>query len=175
MSQGFSNNTGISLPLSVAQGGTSSATGSLTNMNGTQNGTTTNDDAAAGKVGEFVSSVIAQGSAIALSDGVNANITSITLSAGDWDIWGNVNILDSGGIMSYAAGWISATSATLPDREYYNTVVNGGTNNLVQLGISTPSFRVSTTGSPTYYLSCVGVIISGTINGCGGIYARRVR
>lgn len=52
-------------------------------------GTTTNDNAAAGSVGEFISSVINLGSKITLTTATATNITSISLTAGDWDIaWG---------------------------------------------------------------------------------------
>jgi len=49
-------------------------------------GTTTNDNAAAGQVGEYVSSTITGGASVALTPGVATNITSISLTAGDWDV-----------------------------------------------------------------------------------------
>lgn len=49
-------------------------------------GTATNDSAASGFIGEFTSSTIATGSAVALTTGVTSNITSISLTAGDWDV-----------------------------------------------------------------------------------------
>jgi len=49
-------------------------------------GTTTNDSGAAGYVGEEVRSAIASGSAIALTTAVAANLTSISLTAGDWEV-----------------------------------------------------------------------------------------
>lgn len=48
-------------------------------------GTTTNDNASAGNVGEYISSSIATGSAVALTTATPANVTSVSLTAGDWD------------------------------------------------------------------------------------------
>lgn len=49
-------------------------------------GTTTNDNAAAGNVGEEITSNIILGSAVSLSSTVSANLTSISLTAGDWEV-----------------------------------------------------------------------------------------
>src|SRR5690349_16625741 len=51
-------------------------------------GTATNDDAAAGKIGEYIESEVLSGSAVSLTTNTAANITSISLTAGDWDVWG---------------------------------------------------------------------------------------
>jgi hypothetical protein len=48
-------------------------------------GTATNDNATAGNVGELVSQTVAQGSAVTLTTATPANITSVSLTAGDWD------------------------------------------------------------------------------------------
>src|ERR1700716_2012808 len=42
--------------------------------------------ATAGNVGEYIESVVVSGSAVALTTGVDKTITSISLTAGDWDI-----------------------------------------------------------------------------------------
>ena len=48
-------------------------------------GTTTNDNATAGNVGELISSSVVSGSAVSLTTATPANITSVSLTAGDWD------------------------------------------------------------------------------------------
>jgi hypothetical protein len=48
-------------------------------------GTATNDNAASGFVGEFISSSIVSGSAVTLTTATPANITSVSLTAGDWE------------------------------------------------------------------------------------------
>jgi hypothetical protein len=55
-------------------------------------GTNTNDSAAAGDVGEYISSNVAAGSAVALTTATAKTITSISLTAGDWDVSGFVAI-----------------------------------------------------------------------------------
>ena len=70
-------------------------------------GTTTNNNAAAGSVGEFVSSIVLGAAAVSLTTNVSANITSlVSLSAGDWDIWGS--------------GWLTvgATTVQILDEEH---------------------------------------------------------
>ena len=50
-------------------------------------GTNTNDNATSGFAGEFQS---ANGSTVSLSNGTWVNACSLSLTAGDWDVWGNV-------------------------------------------------------------------------------------
>lgn len=52
--------------------------------------TTTNDAAAAGDIGELIESNVLAASAVALVTTVAKNVTSISLTAGDWDVHGNV-------------------------------------------------------------------------------------
>jgi hypothetical protein len=136
-------------------------------------GTTTNDNAAAGNVGEFVSSVIAQASPVNLPNGVPTNITSISLTAGDWDAWGNVSgsfTNTSGSIY----GWVSLTSATQPD----NSLLSGmalSSGTIANAFFQVVPLRVSISTTTTVYLSANSTFSGGTSSGVGGIYARRVR
>lgn len=133
-------------------------------------GTATNDNAGSGFVGQVVSSVVAYASSISLSNGVDANITSISLSAGDWDIYGNANFAISGIAACYV--WISATSATIPDASLFSQVTNASA---VGVGINAPFFRASLSTTTTIYLSVDASFGSGTVTACGGISARRAR
>lgn len=136
-------------------------------------GTTTNDNAAAGKVGEFVSSVISSGSPVSLSDSTPANITSISLTAGDWDVNGNVYFVPTGNSTGSLV-WTSATSATEPDSSLVNEQsVNSAT--VGNIGISAPYMRFSLSTTTTIYLSCISVFSTGAMGAYGGIYARRAR
>lgn len=136
-------------------------------------GTTTNNDAAAGSVGEFISSIILQASAISISNGVNANITSISLTAGDWDVFGNFYALPSA-TFSSVVGWSNSVSATLPDAAYRCTV-GMSSSTLASLALSIPYRRYSLSGTTTIYLSVQAAFGSGTATAWGGISARRVR
>jgi hypothetical protein len=139
-------------------------------------GTTTNDSAAAGSVGEFISSVVPFGSSISMAASATVkNITSIALTAGDWDVWGNINMFNSANVMRFAYGWISATSATIPDASLYNGLGATPTLTLFRFAFSIPAMRFSLAVPTTIYLSGTMTFSSGTSTACGGIYARRVR
>src|SRR2546421_430181 len=53
----------------------------------TATGTTTNDNAVSGNLGEYISSTVARGAAVTgAANGTYKDLTSIVLTAGDWDI-----------------------------------------------------------------------------------------
>jgi hypothetical protein len=202
MTQGFTND--ITIPVLVTQGGTalisttinellySSAANTIaglptansgvlvTNSSGVPSiavgqipGTATNDSGNAGSIGEFVTSNIAFASATSLTSNIAKDVTSISLTAGDWLVYGNVFFNQSVGA-SQAYGWISTTSATLPD----NSLISGtGTTTaiIVNLGVTVPMVRISLSGTTTVYLSGLSTFVSGTSTACGTISARRVR
>lgn len=142
-------------------------------------GTTTNNNAAAGSVGEFKSSSIPVGSAVSLSSGAAADITSISLTAGDWDVWGNVITNPASGTTTGAMqSWIGTTSATIP------TLPNGGAyirddflganaNNFFAWYVGTLRLSLSTT--TTVYLSTQINFGVSTMSAYGFLGARRVR
>lgn len=135
-------------------------------------GTTTNNNADAGKVGEFVTSQILSSSAVSLVTNTAKDITSISLTAGDWDVYANVNLTYTGST-SYLAGWVSTTSATGPDSALVvQASILGGTN---AWGAVVPFYRVSVNGTTTVYLQGFATFTTGAVSGSGGIFARRVR
>lgn len=138
-------------------------------------GTATNDSAGAGYVGEFISSVIASGSATAVAINTPVNLTSISLTAGDWDVWGNFSFVSSGTGSTNFAGWLSSTSATLPDASIYMSIASAGGAILTNSGFVVPQQRFSLAGTTTIYISVYNTAASGSGAACGGIYARRVR
>ncbi len=133
-------------------------------------GTTTNDGASPGYVGEFISSVVPLGSPVVFVSTVDKDLTSISLTAGDWDVFGNIHA--SASTITQGTVWISLTSATEPDLSLLNTVLPLAASSV--LGISAPYFRASLAATTTIYLSAA-FTSTGTNNCCGGIYARRVR
>ncbi len=76
-------------------------------------GTTTNNNANAGSVGEVIGATVASGSAVALTSGVTANVTSVSLTAGDWMCNGGAayHVGSTTSISNESEG-ISTTSAT---------------------------------------------------------------
>jgi hypothetical protein len=79
-------------------------------------GTSTNNNAATGSVGEYVESVVLVGSAI--STGVSAttpNLTSLALTAGDWDVTGHVQFVAGGtsNVFNSCGCSLSTTTGTM--------------------------------------------------------------
>jgi len=196
--------TGLTTALSVAQGGTASTTAAaartalsaaasganaditsmtaLTAINRTGGtsikGTNTNNNAAAGDVGEYIESTIAFGAAISLTTGVTANVTSISLTAGDWDVSGVV-LMDSGAttnVTRVSAG-TSSTSATADvTKGYYSHIHSGyvpGSGQFRAMPLNTSRFSLS--GTTTIYLVALANFTVSTCTAYGTISARRVR
>lgn len=153
-------------------------------------GTVTNDDAAAGYIGEYVYSTIAVGAISPAGSGTWTNITSITLSAGDWDVTGFASSsLNSATVSSYFYGAVSAYSGiTTTDH------VDGDNRSSCQSPTSTynvnlpiPNVRVTSDGTnlkiagftvnstQTIYLKAVISYSAGTPKFHGRLSARRVR
>ena len=141
-------------------------------------GTATNDNASAGNIGEYISSTVLSGSAVSLSSGVATNVTSISLTAGDWDVWGNIAYNQGGTtIDTVLYGWtntVSATSPTSPNGGAFFGVyppATGGTNGIYPVGMQ----RVSLSGTTTVYLTTDAIFSGSTSAAFGFIGARRVR
>lgn len=143
-------------------------------------GTATNDSAPAGYVGEFVSSQVLQGSAVSLSTGVAANVTSISLTAGDWDVRGVIGFIPGATTnITSVAGGVSSTSAT------NQSIANGGaqqqfgSSGLVPTANSltlTPLVtRFSLASTTTIFLVANAGFTVSTLGAFGLITARRVR
>lgn len=141
-------------------------------------GTSTNDNSASGYVGEYVSSTILVGSAVSLSTGVSKDVTSISLTAGDWDVWGLV-IYNPAGTTTTSSinNWISSTSATVPTApnnggiSFLNIAHTAGQSSGIPIGMQ--RFSLSTT--TTIFLSCQAAFAVSTMSAYGFIGARRVR
>lgn len=141
-------------------------------------GTTTNSAPASGDIGEYISSTVPSGSAGPITSATATNITSISLTAGDWDVWGYVETApDAGTTQSGIEGWISTTSATLPTRPN-----NGGVtllqlpfNATANIGIPVGQQRMLLAGTTTVYLSISCTFAVNTNNAFGFIGARRRR
>jgi len=140
-------------------------------------GTNTNDNAAAGWVGEYVSSTVAP-STTALTTGVPADATSISLSPGDWDVTGSAVFLPAAttNATNFAAS-INTTSATLgqfglnASNHSFNGTVFGATEQTE----NQPVYRLSLSTTTTVYLVCSSNFSVSTMT-CGGtLRARRVR
>jgi hypothetical protein len=111
-----------------------------------------------------------------MSSNAATNVTSISLTAGDWNVWGNISFVTLGTTPTGINGWVSSTSAAIPDQSLRNglnfSAAAGLTNGS---GITVPMQRFSLASTTTIYLSGFLSNTSGTGTACGGIYARRMR
>jgi hypothetical protein len=139
-------------------------------------GTTTNNNANAGSVGEYISAAVGSGSAVSLTTATPTNITSISLTAGDWDVWGATAYIVSAAA-TQLEGAVNTTSATIPGIAtgfgQSNLTVNTAilTNNTLSLAPS----RISLSATTTVYLVAQSTFATGTVSAYGFIGARRVR
>lgn len=143
-------------------------------------GTTTNDSAGTGLVGEYVSATVASGSAVSLTTDTPANVTSISLTAGDWDVWVTGQFGGGGTTtVGYYATSISTTSATLSTADDRRTFSYGGAatifGGLARVTSNCGATRVSISSTTTVYMVAQAGFGVSTMNAYGTIHARRVR
>lgn len=152
------------------------STSATTIISSAVQGTTTNDNAAAGYIGEVITSSVLSGSSISLSTTIAANITSISLSAGDWDVTGVVAFNPGATtVTTYLSGGISTTSATLGSLGSYFANPFAIATTTTDAAEPCPVTRISIAGTTTVYLIAKAAFSTSTLNGYGSIYARRVR
>jgi hypothetical protein len=147
----------------------------LARFDGGIKGTTTNNDATALNVGEYVSSIIPTGSAVSLTTATAANVTSISLTAGDWDVVGHANMSAAAATVTAMSAGVTPTTATVPtdgSEAYSGVMLTAGTG----LDTITPSRkRVSLSATTTIYLVAKATFSAGSVSAFGQINARRVR
>ena len=149
--------------------------GNQVHMEDNSNGTS----AAAGIVGEVKSASVSADSGVTLTTATPANVLSMSLSAGDWEVSGRCNyslssVTISGG--SLWVGGISNTSATLPS-DYLRTFIYGPTLTTGSPSLSaviTP-WPFNSSSSQTIYLVCEATFTAGTVKAYGSLEARRMR
>lgn len=161
-------------------GGTTPAAGAFTTLSATGTitpsqtngivGTTTNNNANAGSVGELVESSVTSQTVTTAA----GNLTSISLTAGDWDVAMAITSDNTGSAVAMIGG-ISQTSATFAgtagkDFVYQSAVVAVG---FISLAI--PRVRISLAATTTIYLVAVTFTANITTNVDGYISARRER
>ncbi len=149
-----------------------------TQSSGTITGVTDGSNASAGYVGEFVSSQQTTGQT--LGNGSSINVTSITLSAGDWDVQGNFLFAytTTNSVTYTIQGGINSVSATIGGQDSYCEISHHAAS-AAALTQSIPTFtqRYSITTPTTLYLVAKVGAGSGLSSATakGTIRARRVR
>ena len=135
-------------------------------------GTTTNNNANAGAVGEEIKST---GTGVSVTSGTPLNVTSIPLTAGDWEVFGSCAFTPSAGCTPSAliagANNVSVTLAAAPN----NTVQQLAFPAALAQAFPFPKQRFSLSGATTIYLVAEAVFSGGTMTATGTIRARRPR
>lgn len=141
-------------------------------------GTTTNDAASAGNVGQYITGT---GTTVSISSSTAADITSVSLTAGDWDVSCAVYLnpaattnytlaIASTGLTTNTInnGTLGAYSQT--ETAAVGIVVGGGT-----VSLPTPTFRYSFASTAPVYCDAYVVFSASTMTASAFMRARRVR
>lgn len=169
----FTNSTQSAL----FNGGVTSSVASI--FTGGLIGSSTNDSATAGNIGEEIESIVAAASSLSLVSNTTKNITSISVTAGDWDISGNVSFQTSAATtitgayasISSVASVLSVINGNLAG-QFMATVTPGVSNTAIVIPIQPTRWSLS--GTTTINLCALGVFGS-TMSTYGIIRARRMR
>lgn len=143
-------------------------------------GTATNDSATAGNFGEYVESVIAQASAGNLGVTSAKSVTSIAVTAGDWELSGNGGFIASASTMTLTqiCSGISTTNNTIDFTNGRTAVQNYASFSpgaAVFFQVPVGPVRFSFSVSTTVYLIAQATFGAGNFAAYGIIRARRPR
>jgi hypothetical protein len=159
--------------LAKANGGTGSSTGMV--------GTSTNDNATAGNVGEEITGIQSTYTNFTTT-ATYQNITSVSLTAGDWDISAEGTLSVNSSTLTATANAIyvvaTATAASTGSTEGKNIVYiaqSAPTGSANKISISVPPHRVSIASTTSYYLNAQATFTAGNPQFVGSLRARRIR
>ncbi len=110
-----------------------------------------------------------------LSNNTVADVTSIALTAGDWDVEGNINLSLGSTTVTAIQGALNTTATTLPTdgSEVYSGLLLTTTSDTQSLTM--PRKRISLSTSGTVYMPIKVTFSAGTVAAFGGLTARRAR
>lgn len=139
-------------------------------------GTSDGSFAAAGFVGEVISSYINSASAVSLTAGNYVDITSITLTAGRWQLSGIIIFQTGGGSAPYSVfagiNSVAGNDSTGLLEGYNQSGLANDSTTFGDIGITIPTFYVTISVTTTYYLKANINVLNGT-SGYGTINAAR--
>ena len=136
-------------------------------------GTTTNNSANAGSVGEFIESVVTGAAPAPIANNTTTNLTSIALTAGDWDVESMVGFVPTASITSILFG-PNTVSLTFPAIERFGELnFTGGIGSRQSFSVARQRFSLA--GPETVYAVAEVTLSAGTCNMYGYLNARRVR
>ena len=142
-------------------------------------GTTAVGNANAGSVGELLTATIATpGTTLTTATSANMVVAGLSLTAGDWDVWANVNFLPAAttSVTQIAFG-LNTVTATLPAagsglvQNTMTAIVFGA----VPQCDNCTMIRVNVSATTPVYVVAQAAFTVSTLSVFGTIYARRVR
>ena len=138
-------------------------------------GVTDGSNATAGTVGEYISSTVNAPSS-GLTNSTTATITSISLTAGDWDVSGVFSFNFGTGASATQAYGALSTGTTLPSSSNGGSIFIPATLATSSgLALTANPIRVNVTTTTTVYLLGYLIFVGGSAGAGGYIRARRVR
>lgn len=143
-------------------------------------GTTTNNDVQAGSVGEFIQASAAS-PGTSLTTGTGANVTSISLTAGDWEVNGSIwftgnaatTVSQVNASINIVTGTVTGTGVTSRSLMVFIGAVAPFAVN--DFSVSVGATRLSLAATTTVYLIAQASFAVNTASAYGQIRARRVR
>lgn len=144
-------------------------------------GYTDGSSAASGVLGEYMSATVLAANSISMTTETAMNVTSLMVTPGDWDVWGTTGFNNggSGSPLTFEyAGWVSLTSATVPDASQ-GTISSWCNPSAINLSenfypsVSTGTLRVTVSTNTTVYLGAYAGFTSSGFFAYGKIQARR--
>lgn len=141
-------------------------------------GVTSGSNAASGYVGEYKSASVLVGSAVPLTTATPANVVTLSLEAGDWDVSGTCIVNPTGG------STVTSQFTSLNTTSVTHATDATGNHNVRRLESTTSGTilengvcRFSLSGTTTIYLVCTATITGGAVTATswGFIGARRAR
>jgi hypothetical protein len=147
---------------------------SVTVSSGQYPGETTTGSATAGNVGEIITATVARATNTAITSATAKSITSISLTAGDWDVSGYAGYSIGTTAATNIQAGISTTTNTMPGFDSGAQTIINASISVGDVIIPTPITRISISGTTTVFL--VGLITYPSTATCyAGIRARRAR
>jgi hypothetical protein len=141
------------------------------NITGVTNGTA----AAAGSVGEIITSTV---TAVSLTSGTPTNATSISLTAGQWDVYGSCTFVPTGttAVSSVFAG-ASKTTATFPASPLLATFETATPSAFTgtKLSLTIPSQPINVSSTTTVFMVMQAGFAASTLTADCNLWGERRR
>jgi hypothetical protein len=139
-------------------------------------GVTDGSNAIAGDVGEFLGVQTLSSNAVALPSGVDTVIATLSLTPGDWEVWGSIGFTMTSNNNTLLNVWLNPGGTTRPSIDQMGgNLLFPVANNTAQVIQPIAPLRVSSANPINVALGSSSTTGGGTLTGWGKIMARRRR